>query len=343
MRRVIVVTQHVDPAHPALAATVPMLRALAGRVDEVVVFAASSVPGVLPANCRVRSYRASTRLRRGARFAAGLAQELSRGRPVAVVAHMCPIYAVLAAPLARPLRVPVLLWFTHWKASRLLRLAEVLSTRIVTVNRFSFPLRSRKVRPIGHGIDLSEFPCRPAPEHDGGLRLVTLGRSSPAKGLRAVIDAVRAAQAQGVPVELEILGPSLTAEEEAHRRELEQLAGDGIVVGGAVDRASLPELFAQVDALVNNTRAGALDKVVFEACASCVPAIASNPSFSELLDDRFRFDRDDVPAIADRLVRLAALSREERDALGRSLRERVARSHSVDSWADGVLRAAEER
>ena len=60
---------------------------------------------------------------RGARLAAALAAEL-RTRPAAVLAHMAPIYAVLSAPLARPLGVPVLLWFTHWRRSRLLEVAE---------------------------------------------------------------------------------------------------------------------------------------------------------------------------------------------------------------------------
>src|SRR5262249_23147031 len=50
------VTQQVDPEHSVLAATVPKLRALAGRFDEVTVLAASAVPGVLPANCRVVEY-----------------------------------------------------------------------------------------------------------------------------------------------------------------------------------------------------------------------------------------------------------------------------------------------
>jgi len=31
---------------------------------------------------------------------------------------------------------------------------------------------------------------------------------------------------------------------------------------------------------------------------------------------------------------------EERAAIGRTLRERVSRSHSVDTWADGLLAAA---
>src|SRR3954464_10009832 len=99
MTRLVFVTQQVDPGHPALAATVPMIGALARRVDEVVVLADRALPGVLPENCRVRSFGAQTKAGRGVRFESALAAELRR-RPVAVLAHMCPIYAVLAAPLA---------------------------------------------------------------------------------------------------------------------------------------------------------------------------------------------------------------------------------------------------
>ena len=113
--KLIVVTQHVDPDHPSLGATVPMLRALAARVDELVVLADGAAPGALPANCRVRLFSARTRLGRGLRFLRALLAEL-RGAD-AVLAHMCPIYAVLAAPVARPRGVRVLLWYTQWHAS----------------------------------------------------------------------------------------------------------------------------------------------------------------------------------------------------------------------------------
>ena len=73
---------------------------------------------------------------------------------------MCPIYAVLAAPLTRPLRVPILLWFTHWRESRLLHLAERVSSAVVTVEPRSFPFATRKLVPIGHGIDLADFSLR---------------------------------------------------------------------------------------------------------------------------------------------------------------------------------------
>jgi glycosyltransferase involved in cell wall biosynthesis len=339
--KIVFITQQVDPGHPALAATVPKIRALAAQVDEVVVLADGAVPGVLPTNCRVRTFRASRRLGRGVRFEAALARELPGLRTGAVIAHMCPIYAVLAGPLVRPLRVPLVLWFTHWRASRLLGAAERVSTAVVSVDERSFPLSGRKLRAIGHGIDLSEFPCvNPGAAEE--LRLVALGRYSPAKGLDVVLRAVASA---GEAVRLDVFGPTLTVEERAHRAELVGLASelglDGrVTLADAVPRSEVPALFATHDALVNNMRAGAPDKVVYEAAASCLPILASNPVFDSLLGSEQRFERGDAEDLAARIRAFAALPQGERGKLGRSLRERVEAAHSVESWAQGVLEAA---
>src|SRR3990172_12421611 len=140
MAKVLFITQQVDPRHPALAATVPKLAALGALVDEVVVLADGAVEEAVPQNCRVRTFRAGRKAARGVRFEAALTGELRGLRGGAVIAHMCPIYAVLAAPLVRPLRIPLVLWFTHWRASRLLRAAERGATAVTTVEARSFPL-----------------------------------------------------------------------------------------------------------------------------------------------------------------------------------------------------------
>jgi glycosyltransferase involved in cell wall biosynthesis len=342
MRKLLFITQQVDPRHPALAATVPKITALAALVDEVVVLADGAVPGVLPENCRVHTFRAGSRALRGARFETALMRELPGLRGGAVVAHMCPIYAVLAAPLVRPLRIPVVLWFTHWRASDLLKAAERLSTAVTSVDVRSFPLRSLKLRAIGHGIDLDEFPCSPLRE-GSGMRLLALGRYSTAKGLDVAVAAVPLA---GDDVELYVHGPALSEDERAHRAELEQVVAelrlDGrVTIGDPIPRAEIPTLFATHDALVNNMRAGAADKVVYEAAASCLPVLASNPIFDELLAPAQRFTRWDPGSLAKRIRTLAEMSREERTTLGRGLREHVAERHSVQSWARGILDAAE--
>jgi glycosyltransferase involved in cell wall biosynthesis len=333
MRRFIFITQVVDPEHPALGATVAKIRALARRVDEVVVLTLAATPGSLPSNCRVRTVGGASRLERGVRFEAALAAEL-RSRPVAVLAHMSPIYAVLAAPLCRPLRVPLLLWYTQWHKSRLLVVAERVSNAVVTVDVRSFPLSSAKVVATGHGIDLDEFPCIER-STDRGLHLLSLGRYSQAKGIDTILQAVAI-----VPeVRLTHHGPALTPEELRCRNELEQLmetlgVRSRVSLQGPVPRSQVPQLLAGADALVNNMRVGAPDKVVYEAAATCLPVFASNPIFDDLLPEQLRFPRRDVEALAERLRGFGSL---DRRVVGHQLRERVARGHSVDRWAERVL------
>ncbi len=341
MTRLVFITQQVDPGHPALAATVPKIAALAALVDDVVVLADGAVEDVLPPNCRVRTFRASVKVGRGARFEAALARELPGLRGGAVVAHMCPIYAVLAAPLVRPLRVPLLLWFTHWRASRLLRAAERVSTAVVSVDRRSFPLESDKVKAIGHGIDLSEFSCSSPPDGDT-LRLLALGRYSRAKGLDVVLRAIASVDGD---LALDVYGPALSEDERVHREELERLVLElgldrRVTLGDAVPRAQVPSLFASHSLLVNNMRAGAPDKVVYEAGASCLPVVASNPVFDSFLEPEQRFGRESPEELANRLREFAALDSSARASCGERLRRRVEESHSVESWARGVLEAA---
>jgi len=336
--RLVVVTQQVDPASPVLGATVDKLRALATRVDELVVLADRTVDGALPDNCTVRPFHASRRAGRGARFETALVRELSRRpRPAAVIAHMCPIYAVLAAPLARPVGVDVLLWFTHWRKSRLLRLAERLSTRVLSVDERTFPLRSGKLVAIGHGVDVSSFRCVERPDRSP-LTLLALGRTSPAKGLDTILRAV----AEVREVALRIVGPSVTEEERLYRIALERFVLergllDRVDVRGPAPRHSVPALYAQVDALVNDMRPGATDKVVYEAGAACLPVIASNPAFDSLLPSELRFAHGDVDGLAAAIRRLGEI---DRNAVGARLRETVLREHSVGVWADRVVELA---
>jgi glycosyltransferase involved in cell wall biosynthesis len=337
MRRLIFATQAIDPADPVLGATVAMVRALAERVDHVTVLCDRAAAGALPENCRVHVFGAPSRAYRGVRFEAMLAREL-RPRPLAFVAHMIPLYALLASPFVRPLRIPLLLWYTHWRAHDTLRAATAVSTAVLSVDRRSFPLDSPKVHAIGHGIDVSELPCAPDLPSAGELRVLALGRYSPAKGLDAVVRAVRLAADEGLALRLQAHGPATTPLEQQHRAELERLASELgldelVALDGPRPHSQLPELFARSHVLVNNMRAGAPDKVVYEAAASCLPVLASNPVFDDLLPSELRFERDRPETLVERLRTLDRRRRPE-------LRELVLERHSVASWADGVLAAA---
>ena len=333
MTRVVFITQQFDPEDSNLAIVVPQVAAIARLVDEVVVIADRIVPAVLPPNARAHSFHSRTKLGRGLRLLRAVAGELpGLRRGGAVVAHMCPVYAITVAPLVRPARVPLVMWWSHWKMDAVVRTAERVCTRVVSVAPGTFPGASKKLVTIGQAIDVQSFPVRSQQRADGPLRALVIGRYSPAKGDR------------GVDMRLDVYGPAETAEARAERDALQRLVdeldlGARVQLHGAVARAEAIRLLGGADLLVNNAPGGA-DRVVYEAGASGIPVLASNRAHAGFLDPDSFFDRNDAEALAGRLAAIAALTPAERDEVGRRLRDRVERENSVDSWATGLLRAA---
>lgn len=344
-RKLVFITQVVDPADPNLGATGGKIAALSRLVDEVVVLCDRGVEGALPENCRLRAFGAPTRAQRAVRFVRALVSEL-RERPLAVICHMVPLYAIVAAPFVRPRGVPLLLWYTHWKRHATLRVATLLCTHVASVDARSFPLRSRKVRGIGHGIDVSEFPCQAVGEGPP-LRVLSLGRYSRPKKLDELIEGVRIARERGVDVRIDLFGTTGSEAEAEYKRELEALVarpeyGAFASVGGPIPRTEIPLVYARANVVASDFIS--TDKIVLEACASCRPALASHPAFDTLfagIEPTLAFDRGKPETFADRIQALAALSGEQRHAIGETLRERVRMQHSVETWANAILQLAQ--
>jgi glycosyltransferase involved in cell wall biosynthesis len=338
--RLVFVTQTLDPEHGSLAQTLDLVEALAARVDEVRVLAADDRWGDAPANVVVRTYGARGKLERGVAFERELASSL--GGTDAVLVHMVPTFLILAAPAAKARRVPLLLWYTHWHASRSLRFATKLADVVLSVDRSSFPLDSQKVRGIGHAIDVDVFDAPPAEPHAGPLRLLALGRTARWKGLGTLLEAFRIADLDAT---LELRGPSLTPDEVVHRRELEAAAsGDSrVTVEQPVPRADVPGLLRVADVVVSpaEPRAGAtLDKAVYEAAACSRPVITTNAALAPFLRDLplpLLAPPRDPAALARSLAAVVGASANERAEIGAELRRRVVRDHSLAHWADAVI------
>jgi len=294
----------------------------------------------------VRSFGGEKRWLRAYRYLSELNEEM-RDRPVAVIGHMVPLYTVVAAPIVRPRRVPLMLWYTHWKAHGVLRLAMLVCTQLLSLDVRSFPLRSPKVHGIGHGIDLEEFPCQPLnPTAGRPLRVMSLGRYTAPKKLDELIEGVRIARERGVDVRIDVYGTTGAPPLEEYKRQLQEMAArpeySGFAtVGGAIPRTDLPPVYGDADIVASDFISP--DKIVLEACASCRPVVASDKSFDTLfagIEPPLAFERGRPETFADRIEALAALTDEERFAIGEELRRRVRAQHSVETWADAILRLA---
>ena len=347
MRKLVFITQVVDPSDPNLGATCAKIAALAARTEEVVVVCQRGREGVLPDNCHLRVFGAPTRAERGRRFVSALGGALTQ-RPDAVVAHMIPLYVLIAAPAVRAKRIPLLLWYSHWKSHLLLRAAVAACTHVITVDARSFPLRSPKVHGIGHGIDLDEFPCQPPRDPDDGpLRVMSLGRYTPPKNLDELIEGVRLARVRGVDVRIDLYGTTGSPRLEAYKVRLEEIVSrpehrDFASVGGSIPRTEVPSAYAAADVVASNFASP--DKIVLEACSSCRPVLASQDVFDRLLagiEPSLAFVRGRPETLAEGIQALVAAGGERRQAIGCELRKRVRAHHSVETWASGIAALVE--
>jgi glycosyltransferase involved in cell wall biosynthesis len=344
--RLVLVTQTLDPEHAALAQTLDLVGALAARCDELVVLCRVDRWRDPPTNVAFRTFDAASKAGRAVVFERALAGSLPAD---AVLVHMVPTFAVLAAPLARLRRTPLLLWYTHWHASPTLRLAAPLCDLVLSVDRTTFPLDRPNVRGIGHAIDVQAFAGGPPRPHDGPLRLLAAGRTARWKGLPTLLDALAVAVAEGLDATLEIRGPSLTDDERAHRAELQaRIGADAAIAGRAallepVPRRELPALLAAADVFVSpaEPRSGAtLDKAVYEAAACARPVVTSNAALAPFLEGLplpLLVPPRDPRALADALVRLGAAEPATLAEVGAELRRRVVAGHSLEHWVDAVV------
>ena len=223
----------------------------------------------LPDNVDWRELGRQGRLRRYLRYQSLLEEAFAEGFD-AVLAHMVPRYANLAARKARRHGAGLFLWYTHKGVDgRLLRAIERVDG-VFTASEESLRVDTPKRIVTGHGIDAEHFDVgrrafSDGPGSSGGGRLLSVGRLTPAKDPECVLDAVARLRAEGRDVELTWAGGGLAAGDDAYalrvRALVESLGLAGAVrFEGAVPYTRIPDLYGASDLFVSASRTGSVGK-----------------------------------------------------------------------------------
>jgi glycosyltransferase involved in cell wall biosynthesis len=348
--KLLFLTQVLDRQHGVLGFVVRWVAEFAKHTDSVRVVAleVGDTEG-LPANVDWVEIGRKGRIGRYFKYKRTLNDSLGDGFDV-VLSHMVPRYALVAAGPARKHAARTYLWYTHKGVDARLRRAVPMVIKAFTASEESLRLDAPNRVVTGHGIDTDHFDL-PATKFQSPLRILSVGRLTPAKDPLCVLRGLRRLLDAGHAAHLDWVGGGLTKADEGFSgevaREIEKLdLGARVSLHGEVPYAGVQRFFESADFLVNASHTGSVDKVVLEAMAARRPALSCNDSFPVIFDalpestgrsGAFYFPAGDDEALANQLLALLGRGPSELAEVGEDLRALVLRDHGVEALCKRLI------
>jgi len=267
-----------------------------------------------------------------------------------VFVHMNSEYVVMVGFLWKLWRKKIGLWFTHGSIPVSLRIAEKIVDVIFTASKASCPLGGKKVKVMGHGIDLEKYRIKnyESKIKNKIFKIVTVGRISPSKDYETLIGAVEILVGKGVKNFLvEIVGGPGTSEQEVYFEKIKKVVLDKkldnfIKFIGPVPANEVPEKLTGADLFVHMSQTGSLDKVVLEAMASGVIVVSNNKAVKEDLFSDYKnvlcYEVKDGLMLAVRITMIMEKGNEERRRIEEDLREIVVEGHGLPGLIKRIVK-----
>jgi len=357
--RVLMITQKVDLDDDILGFTHTWVNKLAERVERLYVLALAVGRHSLRDNVELFSMgkeRGNSRLERLVNFNRVVAGLVLTRRVDLLFIHMCPRYAILAAPYAKLMRVPMVMWYAHGSVNPELRIAHSLVDKVVTSTREGFRLKSDKVSIVGQGIDTDRFKP-PDVRKEGNTKLIlSVGRISPIKDYETLVKAagILVNEKEREDLEFMVVGDVGT---EAQRKYLDKIKGlvrecqleRHFRFVGSVPHSEVVKYYQNCDVFVNLSPTGAIDKAALEAMACAEMPLVCNESFKEVFGDyadRLMFEKGNAGDLVGKVLDVIETNTGSRLILERALRDIVVQEHSVEGLINklvGVFRELVDR
>jgi glycosyltransferase involved in cell wall biosynthesis len=347
--RLLLFNMAMDLDDPLLEFVVYWVRALAQRVERVHIITMRAGRVKVPENVSVYSVgkeKGYSEPRRLIEFYKILARILREERVDVCFSHMIPIFSVLASPMLRAKRIPIVTWYAHASLTWTLKLAHHLSDQMVVSVASAYPYRQDKVTEIGQGIDTDVFSPDPRKSHENPPLILCVSRLSPVKDHPTLVKAIwLVRQSWSQPFRLVIVGGPASSRDESYVHMLHQQVKtleleDVVAFELPPSRDKLAAWYRRCAVHVNMTPTGSGDKVVWESMACGKPCLVANEGFRETLGnyaDSLLYVCGEAEQLAERLKWVLSLSLDERLVMGMYLRGRVESMHGLDRLAQNLI------
>jgi len=208
----------------------------------------------------------------------------------AVFVHMNPIYIVLGGVFWNLAKKKIILWYTHRQVDMKLWLAEKFADFILTASEESLRLSTKKMKVLGHGIDVEKFRAPQKEAATGLFKIIYVGRIAKIKNQEILIKAADyLINGKNIKdFQINFIGSPIYEEDRKLLAVLKKMIeerkiGDYVHFCGSVPNKDMVEIYQQADLTINLCPTGGLDKAVLESLACGVPTIVFNKSFKQLL------------------------------------------------------------
>jgi glycosyltransferase involved in cell wall biosynthesis len=194
-------------------------------------------------------------------------------------------------------------------------------------------------------IALSDLATRGDTCAGGRVRILTVSRIDPRKGLRVLPDVAAGLLARGIDAAIDIVGPAVGAPGDAERRDIEARAAalgvsERVRFVGAVPLDRLLPLYREYDLFLLPTLPGeGIPRVLLEAMAAGLPIVTTRvagiPSLIAHGRNGILVDEPTPEAIADALGRVIADGALRRTLIAAGYD--TARAHTLDAQAERMM------
>ena len=206
--------------------------------------------------------------------------------------HMSAIMMLASYPVLLIRKLKSIFWYTHAGPKNLfnkliLFKASLLVTKIITASENSFPLKSKKVTPIGHAIDYKTFYKKIDSFSKKDFAIVS--RISKSKNIEESIEGFLNSSASESGSILIIGGP-LTNEDEDYYEYLLNIYKEHKNVSfiGPVPHSELVNYLNNVSFHINNTDKGFYDKSVLETSVNGIINFYKNIDYDKIIPSKYQ-------------------------------------------------------
>jgi glycosyltransferase involved in cell wall biosynthesis len=195
----------------------------------------------------------------------------------------------------------------------------------------------------GSGVDLQRFSPGTRVAQERPLRFLFAGRMLADKGLRELIEAATAINANSVKAELWLLGFADVENISAINQQELASWGDIAGVSWLGPRDDMENVYAQVDCVVLPSYREGLPRTLLEAGAMGLPVVTTNvPGCRSVVADGVNgllCEARSPTSLEQAMRRVLGMSAGERDAMGREGRALVERQYSEELVIEAALNA----